>query len=123
MPDINSVILNLLDGSSIPGFYKKILRNLLPDMSQIQKEDIYLALKNAHDKRDVLKKKGDDLCRKYEVILDKLETNPEGLVREEEFLIKKDREIKTKKFSGSSLSSIKQKLNLEALKKQVGGEG
>ena len=122
MPSIDSVILGLLQESSLPDLYKRIIRNMLPYMTQIQKEDIYLALSEAKDKRKALKEEGEKICRKYEDIVGRIETEPDNFLREVEEIEKECEEDKTKQSSGSARLTIKQKLALQSLKKEVKAE-
>ena len=124
MPSLDSVILGYLKTSKVPGFYKRIVRNMLPNMSQIQKEEIYTILRDADEKRKTLAEKGDDLCRKYEYLADRAERDPDSLVREFEFEEKLYMEKGAKKSSGAALaamkSAVKQKSKLQELKSQIG---
>lgn len=122
MPTIDFAITGLLEKSSIPVFYKTILMKVLPSMSQIQKEDLLVALAKESDKRKEIEEKGEEICRYYDMIAGKLEKNPSELFESMNYTEKKTKGAQTKGYSKGKLSSIKQKVDLEALKKQVGGE-
>jgi len=122
MPTIEFAITGLLEKSSLPGFYKAILRNVLPNMSQIQKEDLYVTLVKESDKRIEIEERGEELCRYYDMVATRLEKDPNDLFETMNYGEKKTKSGQTKDYSKGKLSSIKQKVDLEALKKQVGGK-
>lgn len=119
MPSIDSVILGLLPGSSLPGLYKTLITNMLPNMSQIQKEEVYLSLKKASDNRLVVAKKTSNMLDKYEYVLDMMEEDPAELMRMSDASMKSQDEQKTSQLAGSKLSKMKRKMDLEALKNQL----
>ena len=122
MAEIESVILGLINSSSIPSFYKDILRRTLPSMSRIQKEELFVMLARENDNASIIVEKGEDLWKRYNMLADRLEKDPEGLFKEMDYDTKISKTSQTKSYSKGKLSSIKGKLDLEALKKQVGGK-
>lgn len=92
---------------------------MLPNMSQIQKEEVYLALKKASNKREILAQKQDNVINKYEHIANMIENDPKGLVQTYDFVAKDQKQQKTGQFTDAKLSQMKQKLDLEALKTQL----
>lgn len=122
MPTIDFAITGLIEKSSLPSFYKAILMKVLPSMSQIQKEDLLVTLAKESDKRKEIEEKGEEICRYYSMVATKLEKNPSDLFESMNYTEKKTKGTQAKDYSKGKLSSIKQKVDLEALKKQVGGE-
>lgn len=122
MPTIDFAITGLLEKSSLPAFYKAILRNVIPSMSQIQKEDLYVTLVKEDDKKKEIEERGEELCRYYDMVATRLEKNPDGFFSNLNYSEKKAKDSQTKDYSKGKLSSIKQKVDLATLKKQVGGE-
>jgi len=122
MPTIEFAITELLEKSSLPAFYKAILMKVLPSMSRIQKEDLLVTLAKESDKKKEIEEKGEEICRYYNMVATKLEKDPKDLFETMNYSEKKTKSGQTKDYSKGKLSSIKQKVDLEALKKQVGGK-
>lgn len=72
MSSIESVILELLESSSLPGIYKVLIKNLLPDMSRIQQENILKILFSDQKNTEILKKKKMAIYRRYEPMIDSI---------------------------------------------------
>ncbi|MBT3704782.1 hypothetical protein HOG17_03300 [Candidatus Peregrinibacteria bacterium] len=119
MEKIDAVIIALLKNSTLPGFYKTLIKNMLPGMIKSQKVEIFMTLDKEHDAVGGLDRKKTDLVSKYEYILDRLENDPDEYMHEmdrfENKMVKED----TKSKSSSSMSALKQKVDLEELKKQL----
>jgi|GEM_PF-2338827 len=122
MPTIDFAITGLLEKSSLPAFYKSILMKVLPSMSQIQKEDLFVTLTKESDRRKEIEERGEEICRYYDMVATRLEKDPDELFDSMNYSEKKEKGKETKAVSKGKLSSIKGKLDLETLKKQVGGK-
>lgn len=70
MSSIQSIILGLLDTSSLPGLFKNLVTNMLPNMSRIQQENILQTLLVEQKNAQVLDKKKMAIYRKYSPIVD-----------------------------------------------------
>jgi len=123
MPSIDSVILGLLPGSALPGLYKTLIMNMLPNMSQIQKEEVYVSLKKATNKREILAQKQEDVINKYEHISNMIDNDPDGFIQTYDYVAKDQQQQKTGQVTDAKLSQMKQKLDLEALKTQLKSAG
>lgn len=116
MSSIQDTILQLLEKSSLPGLYKALIRNLLPNMSRIQQENLLVVLSEENSKKQVLQTKMKKTYWRYTSVLDRLEKNPDEFDKVLEFL---------PKGAGQGIDEkavLASKLDLEALKKQVGGK-
>ena len=78
MSSVQSAVLGLLDESSIPGLFKGIIRDLLPNMSRIQQSSILASLYAEFSKKKVINIRRNSLYRKYKYIFDELEQNPDA---------------------------------------------
>lgn len=124
MSSVQSVILGMLEKSSLPGLYKGILRNLIPNMSRVQQEEILVILHKEKTEKSSLGTKMDGTYWKYSHALDRLEKNPSEFDEQLSPILKardKEAEEKTVKKSTSTkqLSNLKSKLALKQLKKKL----
>lgn len=130
MSTIQDNIFTLLEGSSLPGLYKSLLKNLVPSMSQVQLENMLLILAKEDSDKRVLQTEMKKTFHQYSSLLDRLEDNPNEFDKvlnliPPEVREKMDAELngnsmtKTKDAARASLSSIKQKVDLESLKQQI----
>jgi len=119
MKSLEKVITDLLQTSSLPEFYKTVLINMLPSISKLQKEELALMLARDQAKQSEINQRGEEICKYYETLAYRLENDPNELftsMTREEGNVKTS---KTKDASKASLSSMKQKVDLQSLKDQI----
>lgn len=118
MSPIQDTILQLLEKSSLPGLYKLLIKNLVPTMSRIQQDNLFVVLSKEASKKNILSMKAEKVYDQYNSILNNLQRDPttfdEGMYGE--------KQTYTSTAPAGQLSNLKQKVDLEALKQQVGGE-
>lgn len=106
MSSIESYILAMLEKSSIPGLYKVVFRNMLPNMSRIQQEELFMILSTETSKKAVLKTNMKKTYWQYNSILNKLEDDPTAF-------------DKVPSSSDQKLASLKSKIALQKIKKDL----
>jgi hypothetical protein len=117
MTPLQSNILELLNTSSLPGLYKAILENLLPDLPADQQRDLFTTLLEEDSRKQVLRKKMKRTHWRYSSVLNRLEKNPDDFKETSSFLpTGPGKKIRIP----SLLGGLKRQLNLKSLKKQVG---
>lgn len=110
MSSTQSVILGLLEKSSLPKIYKTIITNLLPNMSAIQMNDILATLFKENKLKEIVDMKRVDLYGKYKYIFDKLQNTPEDQIPSLAALVaaaRIDEGEETASTSSSKLDSLK----------------
>jgi len=72
MNPIESIILDLLETSSLPGIYKLMIKNLLPEMYREQQEELVKILFADQKNIEEIHKKKMAIYRKYEPMIDSM---------------------------------------------------
>jgi len=72
MNPIETVILDLLDNSSLPGIYKLLIKNLLSGMARDQQENLLKILFADQKNIEEIRNKKIALYRKYEPMIDSI---------------------------------------------------
>jgi hypothetical protein len=116
MSSLGTQILTMLEGSSIPGLYKMIFKNMLPDMTRGKQEELFLILATESSKKTTLKTKMKKAYWKYNSILDKLEDDPTFFDKE---FFGKGGITKVPTGSTKDLSALKNKMALQNLKNKL----
>ena len=116
MSSIESQILAMLEKSSIPGLYKVVFRNMLPNMSRIQQEDLFMILSTEASKKAILKTNMKKTYWQYNSILNELEDDPTAFDKE---LFGKKNVTKVPSPSNQELASLKSKIALQKMKKDL----
>ena len=133
MSSVQSVVLGLLEKSSLPGLYKSMLKNLLPNMTRMQQEELLVILHGEKSKKESLKIKMEDTHWRYSNILQKLEEDPTAYDEEFNKIVGSRSGLKDMIEAGggkggtgvgasktkSGLSALKSKLALKKLKKNL----
>ena len=72
MNPIETIILDLLENSSLPGIYKLLIKNLLTGMSRDQQESLLKILFADQKNAEEIMKKKMAIYRKYEPMIDSI---------------------------------------------------
>jgi len=72
MNPIETIILDLLDNSSLPGIYKLLIKNLLSKMARDQQESLLKILFSDQKNAEEIRNKKMALYRKYEPMIDSI---------------------------------------------------
>jgi uncharacterized membrane protein affecting hemolysin expression len=86
-------------------------------MSRVQQDNLFVILSKEASKKNILSMKAEKIYDQYNSILNNLQRDPTTF---DEGIYGKKQTYTTA--SGGQLSNLKQQLDLEALKKQVGGK-
>ena len=128
MSTMQSKILSMLEESCLPGLYKSLVKNLLPNMSQIQMENLFLVLSQERAKKQVLQTEMKKTFYRYSSVLDRLESNPEMYEKILDYMPPElkgklssldDQLTKDDQQANSQLASLKSKIALQSIKKDI----
>ena len=119
MSSMQSVILGLLEKSSLPRLYKSMVKNLLPNMSRVQQDDLFIILKQEEADKKVLHLNMTDTFWNFNSTFDMLKNDPSLYDDELAPILTSAEADSNKSASSKQLSNLKSKVALQKLRKKL----